>query len=290
MMASTHSADHEIEALQTDIMRFFAVVALCLMVIFSLVQSIPIQANDSENNQLLSESSQKEDLHQLEEKVEILKKENKKLQHELNIEHKNVQHQQSKLYEMELLLSSAQDHSEKADGRLQQVKRELQEERQDRTQVEKGLQRAKQHLKVAIDRQNQFRASKGDKRKSAVSEVKGHTLGFAKHALSNLVEQKLISFFLSVGNKELFQAHSLKRGKWEFKRVNKYPKQLYIMPQNDVPDSFVLGAHNTVMFDKKGVEFGVELPKQISDQIRELMGSTQGGYMQILSDGSVQIQ
>ena len=38
------SQGNEVEALQTDVMRFIAILGICLMVIFALVQSLPVSS------------------------------------------------------------------------------------------------------------------------------------------------------------------------------------------------------------------------------------------------------
>ncbi|MDJ0860616.1 MAG: hypothetical protein QNJ82_00075 [Gammaproteobacteria bacterium] len=44
--AGAESSSHELEALQTDVMRFMAILGFCLMAIFALVQSLPVGPGD----------------------------------------------------------------------------------------------------------------------------------------------------------------------------------------------------------------------------------------------------
>ena len=41
-------SESEIEALQTDVMRFIAILGICLMVIFALVQALPVSSNTNQ--------------------------------------------------------------------------------------------------------------------------------------------------------------------------------------------------------------------------------------------------
>ena len=45
-LLDTEPQSDDIEALQTDTMRFLAILAICLMVIFALVQAIPMETKD----------------------------------------------------------------------------------------------------------------------------------------------------------------------------------------------------------------------------------------------------
>jgi hypothetical protein len=44
--AASGAAGNDTDALQTDVMRFMAIIGLCLMAVFALVQSIPLQGPD----------------------------------------------------------------------------------------------------------------------------------------------------------------------------------------------------------------------------------------------------
>ena len=46
------SASNEAEALQTDIMRFFAIICLCLMIVFALVQALPVSRTENKPQML----------------------------------------------------------------------------------------------------------------------------------------------------------------------------------------------------------------------------------------------
>ena len=65
LFTSNRMQSDEVEALQTDVMRFMAILGFCLMVIFALVQSIPTHKADSPPNivpsQIPSEITVKDD-------------------------------------------------------------------------------------------------------------------------------------------------------------------------------------------------------------------------------------
>ena len=64
-------SDSELEALQTDIMRFMAILGFCLMVIFALVQAIPPSSNAS---QLIIEETLVSQVEALKQEAEELSK------------------------------------------------------------------------------------------------------------------------------------------------------------------------------------------------------------------------
>ncbi|OQY11951.1 MAG: hypothetical protein B6I31_04000 [Desulfobacteraceae bacterium 4572_19] len=72
----------ESEALQTDVMRFLAIICMCLMVIFALVQSLPV--SEAENKPKM----QSKEI--LEREIEILKENADKLKQDLVSLEKNV--------------------------------------------------------------------------------------------------------------------------------------------------------------------------------------------------------
>ncbi len=45
--AGAEGSSYELEALQTDVMRFMAILGFCLMAIFALVQSLPVGLADA---------------------------------------------------------------------------------------------------------------------------------------------------------------------------------------------------------------------------------------------------
>jgi len=67
---SSSEGDEQIEALQTDVMRFMAIIGLCLMAIFSIVQSMPYQSADE---------TPKEELHKLQADIASMHDEIKQL-------------------------------------------------------------------------------------------------------------------------------------------------------------------------------------------------------------------
>lgn len=65
------SASNEAEALQTDIMRFFAIICLCLMIVFALVQSLPVSRTENKP-QMLDKALLEQQISNLEQKAREL--------------------------------------------------------------------------------------------------------------------------------------------------------------------------------------------------------------------------
>nr|WP_321395905.1 hypothetical protein [uncultured Desulfobacter sp.] len=65
------SASNEAEALQTDIMRFFAIICLCLMIVFALVQSLPVSQTENKP-QMLDKELLEQQINNLEQKAREL--------------------------------------------------------------------------------------------------------------------------------------------------------------------------------------------------------------------------
>jgi septal ring factor EnvC (AmiA/AmiB activator) len=136
----------EVEMLQTDIMRFMAILGFCLMAIFALVQSIPTvakqkiaQTNNAQNSKLLEES----------------KKQYIKLEKEIVLAKKNNQYLKKKLLQTEnthsQLQSQLKQKTIESEKKLQQI--EQSQQLLSNSQTEKKLLQAKL-LRIQQDKIN----------------------------------------------------------------------------------------------------------------------------------------
>lgn len=69
------SEPDEMEALQSDVMRFMAILGLCLMIIFALVQSLPQSSTDGKIPKDLTVTASVEESVQLDKETDSLKTE-----------------------------------------------------------------------------------------------------------------------------------------------------------------------------------------------------------------------
>jgi myosin heavy subunit len=109
----TPSAGHidETEALNTDVMRFMAILGICLMVIFALVQSLP-----SNSSQVIEEIAAKAYV----DSMRALKNESQQIQSSVKLQEEELQHLYSQLDEFQVeLVSLIQENKELKDTKAQ---------------------------------------------------------------------------------------------------------------------------------------------------------------------------
>ena len=80
----------EAEALQTDVMRFLAIICMCLMIVFSLVQSLPMSGEENRPKITTREMIQKE-IESLRRKADQLKQSLMALKHTITLKKEEMQ-------------------------------------------------------------------------------------------------------------------------------------------------------------------------------------------------------
>ncbi|ADE14668.1 conserved hypothetical protein [Nitrosococcus halophilus Nc 4] len=275
------SGPHEIEMLQTDVMRFMAILGLVLMAIFALVQSLQMGPTDHQ--------PELEDPAQLTQEVERLKK---KIHHL-----KEIQTQQT---------AQVRKEREQVSRSLQQARQALFEREQQLTALNQQIeqrQRSLVDLHQEIETQNralsalekEFAAKRNtlSKQQQIAPEpltpkppAQGFNLHFAsEEALAFLVRTHQVKLYAMLGKRAW---HLEAKPQGNHFQATSMPGQFYEMDPQTVPQDYLLAIKKTITaFDPLRLTWGVILPEQTRSQISRLMSQHSGGNLVIEKNSTV---
>ncbi|MEE9397832.1 MAG: hypothetical protein V3V31_12550 [Methylococcales bacterium] len=304
------SPSDEMEALQTDVMRFMAILGLCLMAIFALVQSLPIIPPDTS---ALRESKKnlKSDITTLQVQAKNLKAEITGMQNQLEVHYQSamtvnisVQKQRAKLTaqrrELEQLQqtrSLAVDKLENIAAQNQQLKALQTQLKEDKTKLHRLREKNEQaHQKLSktktrIKENTRIQPLKSDQNtllEPSNPKQKGFTLRFtSEDALDHLIRNQTVSLYAFV-DQHVWQLHRV-GSTLQFRKGQK-PPSYYQMSQTTVPLPYrqKLTTQLTVHRDHQ-VMWGVSLPKSITTQIQKRIKGRTGGDLTISANGRLEI-
>lgn len=258
----------ELEALQTDVMRFMAIIAFCLLVIFiPLAKEIP-EVSEKTQEIIQENIDLKEQLKNLLKKIANLESEVDNLAKETK---------KSKEYEAEI-----NDLKEKI--LTQKAKTEkLKTEKLTKIKVEKQTKEVKQTEKKLKDLKEKVTKEKSKKKPKEKSSIK-----FADDSLVNLVKKDKVNIYLHTSNQLFKVKASVDRLK--FVKVDKLNMQAntYFMPQNNVPSHLINSfkrVHSNLL--EKNWKLYIVLDNNINKNLQKLLLEDKGGIYLINSDGSI---
>lgn len=311
---------NDVEMLQTDVMRFFAILCLCLMAIFALVKALPISPPVDQPT-LVRPSDLKADAAALEKKIAVLKEKLAQTQTQLNSATAAVKMSQAKAAGAAAIEQKARSRLSDARRELATVsetlketrskinareavlaeilkditeKRRIRSELKDRIETEtrnfKKIQQALDEASAKLDRTAQAKQSipPEEPPEPAPSQPvrKGFTLRFASDsALETLISNQKVHFFALAGNK----AWQLKitRDRPVYIAVSN-PSKIYEMEKATVPANYVTGfSRQVAAFGRGKITWGVTLPDQTAGAINRLIKDREGGDLVIMPDGEV---
>jgi len=307
----------DVEMLQTDVMRFFAILCLCLMAIFALVKALPISP-PADPPTLIKPSSLKAEVAALEKEMAVLKEKLVQTQFQLNSATAAVKNSQARAAAVE---QETQTRLSKARRALATVSQTLEETRNEinareamlagimkditekrrvrselKTRIEtetrnfQKIQQALDEASAKLDRAVQAKPPIPSKAPSepipSQSTRKGFTLRFASDsALETLVSRQKVNFFALAGKKA-----------WQLKMTRsrpgyiavQNPSKIYEMETATVPANYVTGfSQQVAAFGRGKITWGVTLPDQTAAAINRLIKDRQGGELVIMPDGEV---
>ncbi len=289
--------ENEVEALQTDVMRFIAILGICLMVIFALVQSLPVSSQG--NRPKVYDK-------------EILQRQVDNLSRQLAAQQKDLQAVTQAIKERKKTLAHYQKELSLAHSKYLRAKRQL-DAAENKLKIEhakiKGIvenvdeaRKYAESLKGVLDglwkkvAQEKVKKKHGPnvykKSYHAYSSQKGFALRFASEsALEQLVGRNKVRFYMISGGKS-WRLSEYDGGRWRFNPVQRadMPKQVYqLVGDRDVPESFV-SAGKEVVADFRGPEYYVWLPPDIRKEISKIMAERNSGEIEIGNLGDVSVQ
>lgn len=311
--ATSGGGGSDTETLQTDVMRFMAILGLCLTAVFALVQSLPARKSERPGEKLPAE--------RLQQSSEIQQMQALELQAQLRnlsaqIREARVRHDQAKrsLTSTQEQLARALDEAqharrerERLTAELESLQRALGQGRQSLEAVQKAHKLAqRQHLRDAQqpprNRSSQRVESPAAKPDAAPQPhpaeqtrhsepgpvAQGFTLRFASsEALDRLVGAGRVRFYGMAG-KQAWRL-SLQQSGPDFAQ-DAFPGQFHEMSPATVPPPYVEAfAKSARDLRGRAVVWGVQLPPHTERQIVSLTRDLQGGALVIDADGQVRL-
>ena len=311
---------NDVEMLQTDVMRFFAILALCLMAIFALVKALPM-APPADQPVITPPDDLRAEAQSLQKQITTLKEKLVEIQTQVNAATtaarqsssraneavRDEQTVRSRLIKTQLELQNAsqslvktrtdlQNSEAKLDKILEDIDRkqhkhsELKSQIEDETKKLKALQAVLNKTREKISKPpspKQAPLNKPpDSQLTPQPKREGFTLRFASDAaLQELIVRGDVNFFALTG-KKAWQLH-LRTGQPVFSPAES-PMKIYEMESSTVPHVYSEALrHKVAAFGRGAVTWGVTLPDRISASITRLIAGRDGGDLLIMPDGEV---
>jgi len=306
--AAAGTTGSDTDALQTDVMRFMSILGLCLMAVFALVQSIPLQEKGRTRPE-----PELEKLHEAiafqQERARVLQADLKRLTAQMRTAQERSTSAQQALSsaQQQLTLVVEQTQQARSDrdrltAELDVLRRRLAQGRGDLVGIQQAA-RTKTHSLRELQRQLGAQQKKLDdisQRTSALKRKKqpppepgpgkkGFTLRFASNeALHRLVAAGTVSLYGMAG-KQAWRL-SLSAGSPVF-APGSFPGWFHEMAPSTVPAEYVRTLEKSVnRLTQSSLVWGVQLPPATKQGIASLTRGLQGGSLLIGADGQVTLE
>jgi hypothetical protein len=308
------------EMLQTDVMRFFAILSLCLMAIFALVKTLPMAPPDT-RPAMAEPTNQKADAKRLQNKIAALKKKLVEIQSRLQaatVAAENASTQAFKaakteetvrdrvvkvrqeLEKVSQTLGDTQREIETREVNLRQILKDIADKRRVRAELSSQIKNENQSLtkiREKIERvqekmdQNYQPYHEPPQKPSEIAPPlepaqKGFTLRFASdEALEKLIAAGKVNFYAVAG-----------KNAWRIKLsdgsptyiATEFPRQIYEMETHTVPNDYIAVFQRQIaVFGRRTLTWGVTLPRQTTNSINQIVRIREGGDLIITADGQV---
>jgi hypothetical protein len=307
------------DVLETDVMRFIAILGLCLMALFALVQSIPLQ--DTERNRLEPEAAKlHQDIAFQQQRAQLLQSTLDRLAAQLqeatarNSRARraltSTQHELTRITGQTDQARSARDHlsaeldvlrHQLAQGRheLAGIQRAAGQKAPSLHELQQGLGEAQARLDNIPQRTTAPQVTQSPSRVSPATgqptppvrktEKQGFTLRFASiEALEHLVAAGTVSLYAMAG-KQSWRL-SLPAGRPLF-TPEAFPAWFHEMAPETVPDSYVRSLRKSLGEPPRSpLVWGVQLPTATRQGIASLTREHRGGNLVIGPDGQVTLE
>ena len=310
------------EMLQTDVMRFFAILCLCLMAIFALVKALPM-APPGDKPTIAAPTDLKAETYSLQIQIAGLKRKLAQTQTQVQAassaaEQSSLQAEKAAKDEEEILTRLARSRQD-----LKNVSQSLEETRgelttrelklaeilnaiENKERIHSGLSseinRETQNLKkiqaaLTRAREKVNRSHHQDQHSEKIPAEatpprqpvrQEYTLRFASDAaLQTLISQGKVNFYAVAGNKA-----------WQLRLIGgrpdyisaQNPLQIYEMDNATVPLDYAAAFQQQIAaFGRTTVTWGVTLPAQTTASINRFIKGQTGGLLVIMPDGEVRL-
>ncbi len=312
----------DVEMLQTDVMRFFAILCLCLTAIFALVKALPI-APPVATPTLVEPLNLKAEAESLQKKVAILKEKLSEMQTRVQAataaaEHASAQAVRAAKTEEAVLARVARAKQELAtvsqtladtrreiegrESKLARIVEDIASKRRFQAALKSQIENETQNLekirakigrvqkKLDQNFQDNQKISQNPSGEEPLPEPapKGFTLRFASDdALETLIFGGSVKFYAFAAPKAW--RLTLSAGKPVY-IATEFPRQIYEMETLTVPADFAAAFQRQVAaFGRGTLTWGVTLPGRTTDSINLLAKGRKGGDLVITADGEVNL-
>jgi hypothetical protein len=318
--SSNPASSDAVEMLQTDVMRFFAILCLCLMAIFALVKALPLAESDRPT--IAEPANLRQEVESLQIQIASLKKKQAEIKTRtqfasMDAEQAALQAREAAEDERAVLrrLQDTQDQLKQASASLNQARSKLKtrelklagiiddinQKQQYRSELKAQIANESQKLQniqtslEQTDREvRRHQAQPAADEQPATtppepSEPEGHVLRFASDAaLQSLISAGRVDFYAVAGQ----QAWRLRLADNRVRFISSQnPRTMYEMEPATVPPQFSAAFKQQVAaFGRLTVTWGVTLPSRTTADIQKIVNSRRGGELVIMADGKVSIQ
>ena len=319
---STPSLFDDAEMLQTDVMRFFAVLCLCLMAIFALVKTLPMAPPEA-GPAIARPADRKAEAVMLQKKIAALKEKLDEMQIRLKVSAAAAEHASARAVKATQTEEAARDRVDIVKKELEKVSRTLVDTRraietrelslvkilkdiedkhqvraQLKTQIEnetQSLTKIRERMKRVEEKLDQNQPPNQELVKkpprgtpTAEPVQRGFTLRFASdEVLNRLISNEKVKFYAIAGK----NAWRLKlAGERPFYIAAEFPQQIYEMETPTVPSDYAAVFQRQIAaFGRRTLTWGVTLPGRTADSIHQMITGRDGGELVIMADGEVKL-
>ncbi len=276
----------EIEALQTDVMRFVAILGFVLMAIFALVQTLPVGPPDFPPSLEDPESLQRD--------VERLRQQAQQLNGQLQVLEGvlgQAQQAEQKLVEVTPLLLQAKSALRDRQEQLAELERQIQSRRHSLTELRRDMALHRRSLSIADERLAAASATLDDLQRVIPDQPSeagvGFSLRFASdEALTALVTTRSVRVFAMLGQRS-WQLSANEKSIYAV--TTDRPGSFYEMNRQTVPPTYLAALRGvTAVLDETRISWGVTLPQPTRAAITSLMERYEEGALIIQADGTVE--
>ena len=324
-MFSYHSSPSlfdDAEMLQTDVMRFFAVLCLCLMAIFALVKTLPMAPPEA-GPAIARPVDRKAEAVMLQKKIAALKEKLDEMQIRVKASAAATERASAGAVKATQTEEAARDRVDIAKKELEKVSRtlvdtrraiemrelslvkileDIEDKRQVRARLKTQIENETQSLTKIHERMqrveekldqnqppNQELVKKPPRGTPTAEPVQqGFTLRFASdEVLNRLISDRKVNFYAIAGK----NAWRLKlSGKRPVYIAAEFPRQIYEMETPTVPaDYAAVFQRQIAAFGRRTLTWGVTLPGRTTDSIHQMITGREGGELVITADGGVKL-
>jgi len=319
---SNPSLFDDAEMLQTDVMRFFAILCLCLMAIFALVKTLPMAPSD-DRPAIIEPADLKAEAKVLQKKIVALKEKLEEMQSRIIAATAAAEHASAQAIKAAKTEEAVRDRVAKVKQELVKVSQTLGVTRQEIEAREFHLVQIlediadKQHVRAELKAQIENETQGLEKIREKIEQVqakldqnyqpdqkpvkkppgvtpppepaqKGFTLRFASdEALEKLISDGKVNFY-AIAGKNAWRL-KLSGGRPAYIAAE-FPRQIYEMETPTVPiDYAAVFQRQIAVFGRRTLTWGVTLAGRTTDSINLMVKGRKGGDLIITADGEVKL-